>query len=228
MKSETNLTRHIEAAATKGTWWSLPGSHELFGVPEGTHAPLGTVQPQYGTRMAEADFQRYVAEWRAFLKARQPARVAAPAAVAPVATAPASQSPDGICIAGRNDGTRCPNAAKAGYICGSHAARPGLAKVTPHPSIVPALTAIAAGVDPTAVVPATPVVTVAPVAPVTPQADVMAAIAALGDRFEARFVALEEQATKPTIPKAPEAPAEPEEESKGLLAGLLGRARSNA
>ena len=220
MKSESNLARHIQAAATKGTWWSIAGSHELFGVPEGTHRPLGEVAPQYGTHMADADFQLYKAQWKQVIASRKPSQ---PQAAATTAATPAIQSPDGICIAGRNDGTRCPNRANAGYICGQHNARPGLDNVRPHPSIVPALSAIAANAAPATVVPA-----VVPVAATDPVLQALAGLSQQIGQFDARLVALEQPAV--VVPEAPaEAPVEPaaEQPKQGVISGLLSRARSN-
>tara|TARA_R100000808_G_C2154855_1_gene166267 strand:+ start:440 stop:1195 length:756 start_codon:yes stop_codon:yes gene_type:complete len=224
MKTENNLNRHIEAAQTKGTWWSIPGSHELFGVPEGTHRPLGEVAPQYGTRQSEADFQTNKAQWRAFLAARQPSQ-----STASTASASAIQSPDGTCIAGRNDGTRCPNKANVGLICGQHNARPGLDHVRPHASIVPALQAISGTANAVTPEPALPV---QPVAPVQSDTIVLDAIKALAQSFESRFVALEQQfasseapAEVETVEPTPPEPAKPEPSG---IAGLLSRARSNS
>lgn len=221
-RSEAYLERHIATAAdpSKETWYSIDGIWQLFGLPEGTHAKLGDVVPQYRTQMGAADFAANTAQWKHFLAERGVGKASAP-----------NTSPDDICVAlTKATGLRCDRRAAGGAdICAPHSARPGRDRITVHPSMVgqvPAPTGVrqpAAGFvpAPAGYVPA----------PLTqPAADpVLQSLQAIMGRlesFDSRITSMEEVSTAPaaSIPPAPPAPQEeelPTEKPTGMLSELF-------
>ena len=59
------LTAHI----AKPGFWGVGGIHELLGIPERTHRPIGEVS-DYPTEMGADAYFKQKSEWRASLRAK--------------------------------------------------------------------------------------------------------------------------------------------------------------
>ena len=213
-RSEEYLERHIATAhdPSKDTWYSIEGIWQLFGLPEGTHAKIGDVVPQYSTRMGAADFAANVAQWKNFLAERGIGKASVP-----------TTSPDDRCVAlTKSTGLRCDRRAEGGAdICAPHRARPGRNRITVHPDMqgkVAPPTAFPSQGAPSAAQWSAP----APAA-VPAQPDVAAGLAAIMQRLDGFDSRLTQMESGPPAPPAPPAPPveETEEEVEIQPSGLL-------
>ena len=199
------LDRHIATAAdpTKETWYSIDGIAQLFGLPEGTHARIGDVVPQYNTQMGAADFQTNVAQWKAFLAERGIGKSSEP-----------NTSPDGICVSlTKSTGLRCDRRAAGGAdICAPHSARPGRDRITVYPTMVgqvPAPTGVRTPVGTGVIFTPQSLVLRQPSAPVGAADPVLQSLQDIMGQlksFDSRITSMEEVSTAPAPAAAP-APA---------------------